>query len=44
MKPPAIRFAAMAKKVTVVSKSQNLLGPNDMMEVLPTQVAVASNS
>ena len=44
MKPPTIRFAAMAKKVTAVSKSQNMLGPNDMRAVLPTQAPVARNS
>ena len=44
MKPPAIRFAAMAKKVTAVSKSQNELGPNDIRAVLPTQAPVARNS
>ena len=44
MKPPAIRFAAMAKKVTATSKSQNDLGPNDMRAVLPTQAPVARNS
>ena len=44
MKPPAIRFAAMAKKVTATSKSQNELGPNDMRAVLPTQAPVARNS
>ena len=44
MKPPTIRFVAMAKKVTATSKSQNVLGPNDMSAVLPTQAPVARNS
>ena len=44
MKPPAIRFAAMAKKVTATLKSQNVRGPNDMRAVLPTQAPVARNS
>ena len=44
MKPPAIRFAAMAKKVSAVSKPQDALGPNDMRAVLPSQVPVARKS
>ena len=44
MKPPAIRFAAMAKNVSALSKSHKVLGPNDIRAVLPTQAPVARNS
>ena len=44
MKQPTMRFAAMVKNVTVVSKSQNALGPNDIRAVLATQAPVVRKS